>query len=139
MNETKPSAGSESATEESSPLQDFNTLQRELRGLVHDQLQLAALELRLAAHSLTNMISAAFAISLLLVMAWAGLMTAAVLGLIGMGLQPAIALLLIATLTAALALLLARNIRYWSRNLGFPASLRALLPTNKDATDGGTE
>ncbi|MDZ4730450.1 MAG: phage holin family protein [Xanthomonadales bacterium] len=139
MNEAKPTAGSECAADGISPLEDLSALQRELRGLVHDQLQLAAVELRLAAHSLTNMISAAFAISLLLVMAWALLMTAAVLGLISAGLQPAIALLLIAILTAVLAVLLARNIRYWSRNLGFPASLRALLPMDKEATGRSTE
>lgn len=139
MSEAKPTKGSESVADESSPLEDLSTLRQELQGLVHDQLQLAAVELRLAAHSLTNMISAAFAISLLLVMAWAGLMTAAVLGLISAGLPPAVALLLIATLTAVLALLLAKNIRYWSRNLGFPASLRALFPKDKEASERSTK
>ena len=52
------------------PLDDLSALQRELRALVHDQLRLAGLELRLAAHSLMAMIAAAVCIGALLVVAW---------------------------------------------------------------------
>lgn len=110
------------------PLDDLNALRRELRGLVHDQLQLAGLELRLAAHSLMTMIAAAVCIGALLVVAWLALMGAAGLGLIGMGLEPAMVLLVLAALTLALAGLLRALIRRRSRDLGLPASLRALRP-----------
>jgi hypothetical protein len=110
------------------PLEDLSALQRELRALVHDQLQLAALELRLAAHSLTTMISAAVCIGAMLVVAWLGLMAAAGLVLVGMGLQPATVLLVLAALTLVPAALLRVMIRRRSHDLGLPASLRALRP-----------
>jgi hypothetical protein len=53
-------------------LVDLSALQRELRALVHDQLRLAGLELRLAAHSVMTMISAAVCMGALLVVAWLG-------------------------------------------------------------------
>ena len=120
------------------PLDDLNTLQRELRALVHDQLQLAALELRLAAYSLTTMISAAVCIGALLVVAWLGLMAAAGLGLLGIGLEPALVLLLLAVLTLALAGLLRVLIHHRSRDLGLPASLRALKPPAAGDRNGET-
>lgn len=135
MIDKKTSAVPDCATQETDTLADFSALQQELRILVHDQLQLAALELRLAAHSLTNMIMAALVIGALMVMAWAGLMTAAVLGLVGAGLQPASAVLLVAALTGGIALLLLAVSRRLSLNLGFPASLRALMPSGNDAID----
>ena len=110
------------------PLDDLSALRRELRALAHDQLQLAALELRLAAHSLMTMISAAVFIGALLVVAWLGLMGAAGLGLSGMGLEPALVLLVLAALTLVLAGLLRVLVRHRSRDLGLPASLRALKP-----------
>jgi hypothetical protein len=106
----------------------LSALRRELRALAHDQLQLAALELRLAAHSLMTMISAAVFIGALLVVAWLGLMGAAGLGLSGMGLEPALVLLVLAALTLVLAGLLRVLVRHRSRDLGLPASLRALKP-----------
>ncbi|HLF31186.1 MAG TPA: phage holin family protein [Xanthomonadales bacterium] len=115
-----------------SPLDDLNTLQRELRNLVHDQLQLAALEVRLAAKSLIIMVSAAICIGALMVLAWVSLMGAAGLGLVLMGIQPALALLVLAAFTLALALLLGGFIRHRSRYLGFPASLRTLNPSASD-------
>lgn len=110
------------------PLDDLSALQRELRALVHDQLRLAGLELRLAAHSVMTMIAAAVSIGALLVVAWLALLAAAGLGLVGMGLAPALVLLLLAALTLALAGLLRVLVRHRSRDLGLPASLRALKP-----------
>jgi hypothetical protein len=120
------------------PLDDLSALRRELRDLVHDQLQLAALELRLAAHSLMTMIAAAVCIGALLVAAWLGLMGAAGLGLIGMGLEPAMALLVLVALTLVLAGLLRVLIRQRSRDLGLPASLRALKPPAAGNRNGET-
>jgi hypothetical protein len=120
------------------PLDDLSALRRELRDLVHDQLQLAALELRLAAHSLMTMIAAAVCIGALLVAAWLGLMGAAGLGLVGMGLEPAMALLVLVGLTLVLAGLLRVLIRHRSRDLGLPASLRALKPPAAGNRNGET-
>ena len=110
------------------PLDDLSALQRELRALVHDQLRLAGLELRLAAHSVMTMISAAVCMGALLVVAWLGLMGAAGLGLMEMGLEPALVSLVLAAVTLVLAGLLRLLIRHRSRDLGLPASLRALRP-----------
>jgi hypothetical protein len=119
-------------------LDDLNALQGELSELVHDQLQLAALELRLAAHALTTMILAAVCIGALLVVAWLGLMSAAGLGLMALGLEPALALLVLAALTLVLAELLGVLIRHRSRDLGLPASLRALRPPAAGDRNGET-
>jgi uncharacterized membrane protein YqjE len=121
----------------SSPLQDLNSLQHEFRELVHDQLRLATLEIRLAAHSLMAMIATAVCIVVLLLMAWAGLMGAVGLSLVRWGLDPALALLAVTALTSGLALLLATRIRHWSLRLGLPATLRALQPTTPTLHDGG--
>jgi len=110
------------------PLDDLSALQRELRALVHDQLLLAGLELRLAAHSLLTMIAAAVCIGAMLVVVWLGLMGAAGLGLMKMGLAPALVLLVLSAVTLVLAGLLGLLIRRRSRDLGLPASLRALRP-----------
>lgn len=120
------------------PLDDLSALQRELRALVHDQLRLAGLELRLAAHSLMTMIAAAVCIGALLVMAWLGLMAAAGLGLLEMGLEPALVLLVLAALTLVPAGLLRMLIRHRSRDVGLPASLRALKPPAAGDRNGET-
>ncbi len=119
-----------------SPLQDLYSLQHEFRELVHDQLRLAILELRLAAHSLMAMIATAVCIAALLFTAWAGLMGALGLSLVRLGLDPALALLTVTVLTTALALLLATRIRHWSLRMGFPATLRSLKPTTPTLHDG---
>lgn len=124
--DTKPVANADHADEETSPLQDLGILQRELRKLIHDQLQLAALEVRLATHSLMTMISAAVCIGALLVLVWIGLMAATGLSLIGMGLHPVYVLLTVTALTVVPVLLLRGMIIRRSRHLGFPASLRTL-------------
>lgn len=110
------------------PLEDLNTLQRELRQLIHDQLQLAALELRLAAHSLMAMIAASVCIGVLLLLAWTGLMGAIGLSLIDLGLKPAFALLALTALTIGIAVLLVVYIQRRSSRMGLPATLRALNP-----------
>ncbi len=120
----------------SGPLEDLSSLQHEIRELIHDQLRLAALEVRLAVHSLMAMIAAAVCIGVLLLLAWTGLMGATGLGLIGMGLEPAVALLVVAALTTGLAVVLGIYIRRRSRRMGLPATLRALKPTTSGAHTG---
>ncbi len=113
----------------------MSTLQQEVRGLIHDQLQLAALEVRLAARSLMTMISAAFCIGALLVLVWVGMMAATGLSLIDNGLQPVLAVLVITALTSILVLLLFGLIRHRSRDLGLPATMRALKPPAPENLD----
>jgi uncharacterized membrane protein YhaH (DUF805 family) len=109
-------------------MEDLSTLQRELRNLVYEQLQLAALEVRLAARSTMTMVAVAVCIGALLVLAWVGFMGAVGLGLNGMGLQPAFVLLVLVVLTLALIPPLLGLIRRRSSDLGFPASLRTFKP-----------
>jgi hypothetical protein len=104
-------------------------LQRELRDLVHDQLKLIALELRLAAHSLTFMITAAIFMGGLVLLAWIGLMSSAALTLIDWGIVPSKALLAVTALTVILALTLLIFVRHRSNDLGFPATLRTFAPS----------
>ncbi len=107
-------------------MEDLDILQREWRKLIHDQLQLAALEVRRASYSLMVMIAAAVCIGALLVLVWIGLMAATGLSLIGMGLHPVFVLLTVTALTAVPVLLLRSFIVRRSRHLGFPATLRTL-------------
>ncbi len=109
-------------------MEDLSTLQQELRSLVYEQLQLAALEVRLAARSTMTMIAVAVCIGALLVLVWLGLMGAVGLGLNGLGLHPAFVLLVLAALTLTLILPLLGLIRRRSSDLGFPASLRTFKP-----------
>lgn len=113
---------------ESGPLEDLNVLQRELRQLIHDQLRLAALELKLAARSLATAVMAAVCIGLLLILVLTGLMAAAGFGLSDMGLRPAAVMLVLSTIMAVLVLLLSVFLRRQLGNLGFSATLRSLKP-----------
>lgn len=103
-------------------------LTRELRELIHDQLRLVTLESRLAAQSLMTMVAAAVGFGVLLVSAWLGLMGAAVLTLIGFGLVPSIAILVVAALNLMVSPVPYGLIRRKIRRLGFPATLRTLKP-----------
>jgi len=110
----------------------LSTLPQEVRGLIHDQLKLVALELRLASHSLMIMIFAAVCIGVLLVLIWVGLMAAIGLSLIHVGLQPVLVVLVLTALTSILALLLFGLIRRRSRDLGLPATMRTLKPSPQE-------
>ena len=112
----------------SGPLEEIKALWHELRGLAHDQLALAALETRLAGKSLVTMIAAGVMVAVLLVSAWLGLMAAAVLWLIHLGVTAGIAMLLAVGANLLSALILYNVIRRQSRHLQFPATLRSLRP-----------
>lgn len=113
----------------------MGTLPQEVRGLIHDQLQLAALEIRLASRSLMTMIFAAVCIGILLVLVWVGLMAAIGLVLLDVGLQPVLVVLVVTALTSILAALLFGLIRLRSRDLGLPATMRALRPSPPEDPD----
>jgi len=116
------------APADSGLLEDVKSLWHELRGLVHDQLTLAALETRSAGNSLVTMIAAGVMIAVLLVSAWLGIMGAGVLWLISIGVMASTAMLLAVTANVVLALILYDVIHRQSRHLQFPATLRSLRP-----------
>ncbi|HUF21429.1 MAG TPA: hypothetical protein VMP00_11855 [Burkholderiales bacterium] len=109
-------------------LGDASALWHELRGALHDQLQLAVLEAKLAGTSLATMVAAGVMVALLLVTAWLGLVGAGVLWLIGMGVAASIAMLMVVAASVVFALALCYLIRRQSRHLQFPATLRSLRP-----------
>ena len=114
-------------------MKEVASLWQELRGLVHDQLTLAALETKLAGKSLVTMIAAGVLVAVLLITAWIGLVGAAVVGLIGVGTTPSIAILLGVAANLLFALFLYGVIRRQSRHLQFPATLRSLRPVPSKA------
>lgn len=134
---SEPKVNGDHSVPDSSPLQDLGLLQRELRDLVHDQLQLATLELRLATHSLMVMISTAVCVGALLMLAWLGLMAATGIGLTGLGFHPVMVLLAATALTLLLSILLYHFIGRRSRHLGFPSTLRTLKPRQPDELKSG--
>ena len=91
---------------DSGVLDNAKSLWDELRGLAHDQLALAALETRLAGKSLVSMIVAGVMVAVLLVSAWFGLIGAAVLWLVSLGVMTSIAMLLAVAANLVFALIL---------------------------------
>ena len=105
---------------------NVQALWEDLRGLLHDHLQLAALEAQRAGKSLVNMLIYGIAAAILFVTAWLGLMAAGVLWLIGLGLNSSLALLVAVGINVAGVVLLALMIMRASKYLGFPATVRRL-------------
>lgn len=126
--QVKPPQTEDGSPNDSGLLQEARSLWFELRGLAHDQLKLAALETKLAGKSLVNMIAAGVMVALLVVSAWLGLMGAAVLWLIAIGVMASIAMLLAVAANLMFALVLYFVIRGQIRYLQFPATLRSLRP-----------
>jgi len=98
----------------------------DLRGILHDHLQLAALETQRAGNSLITMVTCAIAGALLVATAWLGLVGAGAVCLIAAGLNMALALVFIAALNVAAAFALYLVIRRSSEALRFPATVRSL-------------
>lgn len=106
----------------------IRALWNDLRALLHDQVQLAALETRAAGRSLVAMIAFGVVVGILVASTWLGLVAALVVWMIGAGLG-AIAALLIAVginLLGAFGFVLA--IRRRSHQLTYPATRRSLQP-----------
>lgn len=104
------------------------SIARELRGLVHDHLELATLESRLLVHRLLRMAMIAVFSALVLAGAWFALTGAAVFVLISSGLAPAVAMALLAAANVLLALGGLLLLRRTSARLGWPATQRTLKP-----------
>ena len=124
----EPAASGSAPPGDSGLLEDAKSLWHDLLGLAHDQLTLAALETRLAGKSLVTMIAAGIMVAALLVSAWLGLVGAAVLWLISIGVTASIAMLLAVAANLVFALIVYDVIRRQSRHLQFPATLRSLRP-----------
>jgi hypothetical protein len=143
----KPNAVNKTTTEQttthgepligSNVLEDAQSLWHELRALIHDHFQLAALETRRAGESLVTMMIAGIIVALLLIGAWLGLVAAAVQILIEQGMVASNAILLAVAGNLLVALLLCSVIRYKSRSLQFPATVRSLqaMPPNHKNTE----
>jgi len=118
----------------SSVLKDAQALGNELRGLILARLQLAILETQQAGNSLLIMLIAGVIIAILLGSAWLGLMAVAAVWLVENGVVMASsAILLAVALNLLLAIILCGVIRSKSRNLQFPATLRALKPKSPES------
>ena len=109
-------------------LKDAQLLWHELRELTHDHLQLATLEMQRAGKSLMDMIVAEVMIAVLLLATWLGFMAAAILWLIEHGVMPSSAILIGVGFNILVAVILYGFIRYKSRYLKFPATVRSLHP-----------
>jgi membrane protein implicated in regulation of membrane protease activity len=122
-------------------LDEVLALSGELRELARDQLQLVALETKLAAQSLMTMVAVAVAAGLLLVTAWLGLMGTLVWWLASLGVAIWLALIAVTVLNLLAAVVAYRVIDRRSRNLGFPATLRSLrsLGARADAGKGAPQ
>ena len=106
---------------------------RELRELAHDHIELAALETRLAVRTALTMLMVAIFTATLLVSAWLALVGAAVLWLVGIGLAPAVAMLLPGAANVLLASFGWLYMRRKLRSLGWPATQRLIKPQEADA------
>lgn len=104
------------------------TLAIELRGLVHDHIELVTLESRLLVSRLLRMAIVAVFSALVLVSAWLALTGAAVFVLIDFGVAPAIAMALVAAANILLALGGWMLLKHTSGRLGWPATQRTIKP-----------
>ena len=117
---------------------DAGALTRDVRELLHDQLQLAVLEARLAARTMAVVVALAIGLALLLSAAWLSLLGALVMTLVSQGFSAAQALLIMAALSVAVMPVLYAVLYRQVASLGFPASLRTLRPPAADSRAGGS-
>lgn len=120
------------ASDASAPPPDLGesaaSLAIELRGLVHDHLELVTLETRLNIHNILKMTVIAVFSALVLAGAWFALTGSAVLVLISAGVAPALAMALLAVANVLLALGGWLLFKRTSARLGWPAIQRTLKP-----------
>jgi hypothetical protein len=114
--------------------ENISGLWRDLRGMAHDHLQLAALEAQRAGRSLVAVLAASIVLGVLLASTLLILTGALILALIEFGVSASFAALLAALVNLSASMALALAIRSRSRLLGFPATLRTLRPTAPTTT-----
>lgn len=113
-------------------MDEVRLIWHDLRLLIHDHLRLATLETKLVAESLVSMIATSVAVVLLLVTAWLGLVSAAVVFMVEMGLPVSGAILIAVVFNVVIALLLGIAIRRQVSHLQWPATLRSLRPSSAE-------
>lgn len=129
---------SEASGQEPGLLESARSLEREIRGVVHDHLFLAALETRQAGESLVRIIAMGVITACLLVTAWLALVSTVVIVLVQHSLlTTSSALILIFAVHCLLAMFLVAAIRRRSKCLLFPATISRLEP--KTSADSDTE
>lgn len=127
---------SEGSGQEPGLLEAARLLERELRGVVHDHLFLAALETRQAGESLVRIIVMGLIAACLLASAWLALVSATVIVLVQHSLVTAgSALMLVFAVHCLFAMLLVAAIRKRSRCLLFPATISRLEPATPAETN----
>lgn len=106
------------------------TFAREVRGLVHDHLELATLETRLCIRNLIRMAVIALFSALVLAGAWFALVGAVFFVLVNLGIAPAMAMASVAVGNVLIALGGWLLLRRTSARLGWPATQRTLKPVS---------
>lgn len=124
--DNSPVAASDASAPQPGIGEHATSIAREVRGLVHDHLELATLESRLLVRRVLNLLMIAVFSALVMVSAWIALTGAAVFILINFGVAPAMAMALIAAANALLAFGGWLMLRHISARLGFPATQRTL-------------
>jgi hypothetical protein len=111
---------------DASILADVAALWSELQRLGYDHFQLAALETRRAGESFVTLLLVGVMIAVLLIAAWLGILTVAILVLIEQGMLVSSAVLAAIAVNLILVLCLAGVMRHHSRFLQWPACLHSL-------------
>ena len=114
-------------------LEGAGSLFRELQGVAHDYVVLAALETKRAGQSLVVMVAAGVMMAILLISAWLGLVAAGVIGMIAAGMATWLALLIAVVANLLVAAGLYGVIHYKRRDLAFPATVRNLRSRQRPA------
>lgn len=123
-----PAPDDESTDPSEGLLAEAGHLTRELRELMHEQLELVVLESRLALRTVIRMLAFAVGVAVLMTSAWLTLVGTAVVTLLAQGWSPALAMVAATAVNLGGALVLLLVLRRQGRFLGWPATLRTLKP-----------
>jgi hypothetical protein len=121
-------ATTEAAAENAGLIANVAALWDDLKAVLHDHLELAALEAKRAGQSLVAIVVYGVVVAIMVVTAWMGLITAGVLWLIHLDLNASVAVLIGVVVNLAGAFGLVMLIKQTSHALRFPATVRALKP-----------
>lgn len=113
-------------------LADAGSLWESLHSVAHDYLVLIALETKRAGLSLAFIVAAGVGIALMLVTAWLGLAAAGAVAMIGAGLAPSLAILVVVAANLLIAFILYRFIASKRHDLAFPATVKSLRPGSNE-------
>lgn len=138
QSEFDANSSSTSSGQEPGLLETATRLGKELRGVVHDHLFLAALETRQAGESLVLIVAMGLFTACLLLTAWLALVGTAVIVMVQHSLLTASsALILVFAIHCVLAMLLVAAIRTRSRCLLFPDTISQFEPVTFSDSDSG--